>query len=326
MRVWSDKRVTGGHGPVRGLFWRLLAINGLIFAVGTIVLALSPATVSSPVLLAELPVLTVGLALMVTANAFLLRAGLAPLNGLTELMERIDSLHSGDRLEPGREGDFHHLVGSFNAMLDRLEADRSAGTARVLAAQETERQRIARELHDEIGQSLTVALLQLKRVADRVPPELAEEVQAAREGVRSCLDEVRGVARRLRPGVLEDLGLLSALSALVTEFEQAGLQLSRSLKPPPELGPDTELVVYRIAQESLTNVVRHARARHARLSLAREPGLTVLEITDDGCGPPERDGAGILGMRERALLIGARLTITGIPAGGTRVRLAVPDR
>ena len=307
------------------LFRRLLAINGLIFAVGTTVLALSPATVSSPVLLTELPVLTVGLALMVTANAFLLRASLAPLDGLTTLMERFDSLRSGDRLRISGNGDLSHLIGTFNAMLDRLEADRSASTARVLAAQEAERQRIARELHDEIGQSLTVVLLQLKRVVDRVPDDLSEDMLAVRESVRSCLDEVRGVARRLRPGVLEDLGLLSALSALVSEFDHVeGLELDKSLEAPPGLDPDTELVIYRIAQESLTNVARHSRAGHACLSLSREPGLVVLEVTDDGCGPPGTDGTGILGMRERALLIGARLSITGGPAGGTRVRLAVP--
>ncbi|WP_106397284.1 HAMP domain-containing sensor histidine kinase [Actinocorallia populi] len=311
--------------PVNRLFWRLLTINGLIFAVGTTVLALSPATVSSPVLVTELPVLTVGLALMVTATAFLLRAGLAPLDGLTALMERVDSLRSGDRMDTGGNGDLGHLVATFNAMLDRLETDRSTSTARVLAAQEAERQRIARELHDEIGQSLTVVLLQLKRVVDRVPEELTEEVRTVRENVRNCLDEVRGVARRLRPGVLEDLGLTSALAALVAEFESVeGLEPVKDLEAPPDLDPDTELVIYRIAQESLTNVARHSHARHARLSLSREPGLVVLEVTDDGCGPPEKDGAGILGMRERALLIGARLSITGVPAGGTRVRLAVP--
>jgi two-component system sensor histidine kinase UhpB len=307
------------------LFLRLLVINGLIFAVGTTVLALSPATVSSPVLVTELPVLTVGLALMVTANAFLLRASLAPLEGLTTLMERVDSLRSRDRLEVSGNGDLTHLIGTFNAMLDRLEADRSASTARVLAAQETERQRIARELHDEIGQSLTVVLLQLKRVVDRVPEELTEEVRTIRESVRSCLDEVRGVARRLRPGVLEDLGLLSALTALAAEFEDVGgLELAKSLEAPPDLDPDTELVIYRIAQESLTNVVRHSGARHARLRLFREEDGIVLEVSDDGCGPPRHDGAGILGMRERALLIGAELSITGAPVKGTRVRLVVP--
>ena len=324
----TARRIQAGNlqgSPVNRLFWRLLTINGLIFAVGTTVLALSPATVSSPVLVTELPVLTVGLALMVTATAFLLRAGLAPLDGLTALMERVDSLRSGDRMETGGNGDLGHLVATFNAMLDRLEADRSSSTARVLAAQEAERQRIARELHDEIGQSLTVVLLQLKRVVDRVPAELTEEMRTVRENVRGCLDEVRGVARRLRPGVLEDLGLPSALAALVTEFEHVeGLELSKNLENPPDLDPDTELVIYRIAQEGLTNVARHSRASRARLTLARGPGQIVLEVTDDGCGPPEKDGSGILGMRERALLIGAKLSITGRPCGGTRVRLAVP--
>ncbi|WP_018654264.1 HAMP domain-containing sensor histidine kinase [Actinomadura flavalba] len=312
--------------PVSALYWRLLLLNGLIFAVGTMVLALSPATVSSPVLWGELPVLTIGLALMMTANAFLLRASLTPLEGLTTLMERLDSLRSHHRLPVSGNGDLSYLIGTFNAMLDRLEADRAASTAQVLAAQEAERSRIAQELHDEIGQSLTVVLLSLKRVRDRAPDDLAEELETVREAVRGGLDEVRDVARRLRPGVLEDLGLLSALTALTDDFAGAGEpEITRRLRPQlPELSPDVELVLYRIAQESLTNVARHARAAHAEVSLRSGEDGVVLTITDDGIGPPAAEGSGIHGMRERAGLIGARLTIDAAPGGGTRVRLIVP--
>ncbi|GAA4374784.1 histidine kinase [Actinomadura verrucosospora] len=313
--------------PASALFWRILGINGLVFVVGTLVLAVGPVTVSTPILLNEFFVLLGGLAVMVAANALLLRAGLAPLEGLTALMARMDSLRSGDRLPAGGSGDLFHVVDEFNAMLDRLEADRSTSTALVLDAQEAERRRIAQELHDEIGQTLTVVLLELKSVANRAPEEISEELREVQETVRSSLDEVRRVARRLRPGVLDDLGLTSALTALATDFSgTGGPRVTRRVQPVPEgLGADAELVIYRIAQESLTNVWRHSGARNAELSLAQdEEGRVVLRVADDGTGPPDRVGSGIHGMRERAMLVGAQLTIGPADGGGTEVRLVVP--
>ncbi|WP_440064889.1 HAMP domain-containing sensor histidine kinase [Streptosporangium sp. OZ121] len=319
-------RRAGAHSPGRILFRRLFAINGLVFAVGTLVLALSPATVSSPMLLAEIPVLTVGLALMLAANAILLRTSLAPLDALTTLMQRVDLLHPHDRLPSGGNRDLAHLIDTFNAMLDRLEAERGASSAHALAAQENERRRIARELHDEIGQSLTGVLLSLKHAADHAPHDLREELHGVQESVRASLDEVGQVARRLRPGVLEDLGLQSALSALSSDFSQSsGVPVIRRVEADlPSLSEEVELVLYRIAQEGLTNAARHARASRVELSLTAGPDGLELRITDDGRGGVRHEGAGIRGMRERALLIGARLTVTSPPDGGTDVRLTVP--
>ncbi|MFI0405114.1 sensor histidine kinase [Actinomadura sp. 3N508] len=315
--------------PASALYWRILGINGLIFAAGTVALAVAPVTVSSFVLLRELPVLVVGLAVMMAANAVLLRASLAPLEGLTALVTRLDSLRSGDRLATGRSGDLFHLVDQFNAMLDRLEADRSTSTAVVLDAQEAERRRIAQELHDEIGQSLTVVLLELKSVVNKAPDDVAEELRGVQETVRSSLDEVRQVARRLRPGVLDDLGLTSALTALAADFSEAGgPRVTRRVQTGlVGLGPDAELVIYRIAQEGLTNVWRHSGARNAELSLTQDDdGRVVLRVVDDGSGPPTEMGAGIHGMRERAMLIGAQLTVgpAGEEGGGTEIRLVIP--
>lgn len=320
------RKVARARNPVRILFKRLFVINGLVFAVGTLVLALSPATVSSPVLLAEIPVLTIGLAAILAANAILLRTGLAPLEALTTLMQRVDLLHPVDRLPSNGNGDLNHLINTFNAMLDRLEAERSASSAHALAAQEGERRRIARELHDEIGQSLTVVLLSLKHAADRAPDDLREELREVQESVRASLDEVGQVARRLRPGVLEDLGLQSALNALSSDFSQSsGVLVNREIDLAlPSLSKEAELVLYRIAQEGLTNAARHADASQVRLSLISTPDGVELRITDNGRGGIRHDGAGIRGMRERALLIGARLTVTSPPGGGTDVRLTVP--
>ncbi|MFI6740077.1 histidine kinase [Nonomuraea sp. NPDC050451] len=319
------KRTT--RSPAQALFRRLFMINGLVFAVATLVLAISPATVSAPLVLAEVPVLIVGLALMLAANALLLRRSLAPLDALTTLMQRVDLLRTGDRLPDGGNSDLTHVIGTFNAMLDRLEAERSASSGHALAAQEGERRRIARELHDEIGQSLTVVLLGLKRVVDRAPGDLREELHGVQETVRASLDEVRQVARRLRPGVLEDLGLHAALSALCSDVSHmSGVQVARAVQHDlPELGADVELVLYRIAQESLTNIARHARATRAELSLATRDGRLALRVADDGQGGARQDGAGIRGMRERALLIGARLTVDSPPGEGTRVHLTIPN-
>ena len=314
--------------PAAALFRRVFFINGLIFTLGTLILALSPATVSARIKLTEIPVLVVGLAVMLTANALLLRSSLAPLDRLAASMRRVDPPRRSDRVDDRGNGDLHNLITSFNAMLDRLETERTTASASALAAQENERQRIARELHDEIGQTLTVALLTLKRAVDRAPIAIRGELEDTQETVRASLDEVRGIARRLRPDALEDLGLHSALNALCSEFTQAtGIAVVKHVAPQSDrLKPDVELVCYRIAQESLTNVARHAGAGKVWLDLHATADQVTLRIADDGVGGVTAEGAGINGMRERALLVNADLTITSPDGDGTEVRLVIPAR
>jgi two-component system sensor histidine kinase UhpB len=184
------------------------------------------------------------------------------------------------------------------------------------------------ELHDEIGQSLTAVLLELKRVADQAPPPVREQLRQVQESTRNSLDEIRRIARRLRPGVLEELGLTSALKALCTEFAATGLTVHRRFDNDlPELGREAELVTYWVAQESLTNIARHTNARRAEFTLRRGHSGVELRIRDDGQGLPQApEGAGIRGMRERALLIGADRTFTTNPAGGADVHLHIPTR
>ncbi|MFC4372716.1 sensor histidine kinase [Nocardia halotolerans] len=312
--------------PDTALFGRVVVINGLVFTLGTLVLALSPASVSSRVRLTEVPVLVIGLTIILAANALLLRSSLAPIDELIASMRRVDPLRGSTRLRESANGDWSRVIDTFNAMVERLEAERITASSSALAAQENERQRIARELHDEIGQSLTVALLRLRRTADRAPAELHDDLHEVQETVRACLDEVRGIARRLRPDVLEDLGLPSALSALCNEFAAtAGLTITREIDS--ELGrvdADIELVCYRVAQECLTNIARHAHAGSVRLTLHCDDGTLLLRVRDNGTGTITREGAGIRGMRERALLVDAALTIQAHPGRGTDVRLAIP--
>lgn len=316
--------VARARTPARALFRRVLAINAAVFAVGAILLALSPATVSSPVLLTEFFVLAIGFAVILAANAVLLRKSLAPLETLTQLMTRVDLVTKRDRIDDRGNGDLTTVIDTFNSMLDRLEQERTRASTTALEAQERERQRIARELHDEIGQSLTVALLFLKRSVDH---DASDELHKAQDAVRAAADEVRQIARRLRPDVLADLGLQSAMSALITEFSQAsGVAVTRHLdRNLPRLRQSVELVCYRIAQESLTNVARHARAEHVTVELAERDGELTLRISDDGTGGVVDDGAGVTGMRERALLVSGDLTISSVPGSGTTVLLRIPS-
>ena len=308
------------------LFWRIFLLNAAMLTIATILL-LGPVTVSTPVLLTEALVLGAGLVIMLIANAVLLRIGLGPLRQLTGAMTRIDLLRPGLRLEVKGDATIAELMRTFNTMLERLEAERAASNARALSAQEAERRRIAAELHDEVGQTLTAVLLELRRVADQAPEPMREDLHKVQEITRESLDEIRRIARRLRPGVLEELGLVSALKELAAENSQpAGLVVRTKFDPDlPELSQDAELVIYRVAQESVTNVVRHARARHLEIEVSRTATGVRLVVRDDGIGLAEvREGAGIRGMRERALLVGAELSIRGHPGRGTEVQLDLP--
>ncbi|MEU3188708.1 sensor histidine kinase [Streptomyces sp. NPDC006923] len=307
------------------LFWRLFLLNALVLVVATALL-LGPVTVSTPVLLTEVAVLVAGLAAMLIADAVLLRIALAPLQRLTRAMTTTDLLRPGPRPEAGGQREIAELITTFNTMLDRLEAERATSAARALAAQEAERRRIAQELHDEIGQTLTAVLLELKRVADHAPPPVGDDLRQAQETTRASLDEIRRIARRLRPGVLEELGLASALTALTTEISAPGLTVHQHIAGDlPPMGQDTELVLYRVAQESLTNTARHSGARRADLTLHRTATGVELRVRDDGHGLGRTtEGSGMRGMRERALLIGARLTLGPGAHGGTEVCLTVP--
>ncbi|OXM49423.1 sensor histidine kinase [Amycolatopsis thailandensis] len=309
------------------LFWRIFLLNAAVLLVAMLLLLLGPVTVSTPVLFTEAMIMIGGLAAMLVANAVLLRVGLAPLKRLTRAMTTTDLLRPGPRPAVTGHGGIADLIETFNSMLDRLEAERGDSAARALTAQEDERRRVAQELHDEVGQTLTAVLLELKRVADHAPAPVRDELRQVQETTRGSLDEIRRIARRLRPGDLEQLGLISALKALTTEISgHSDLTVRRRFDPDlPELGEEAELVVYRVAQEAITNTARHAGARNLELALTRTDDGVRLRIRDDGRGlGAATEGAGIRGMRERALLVGAELVVGPGPEGGTEVRLHVP--
>jgi two-component system sensor histidine kinase UhpB len=310
------------------LFWRVFLLNAALLVAAGLLLAFSPARISTPVRVVEESVLAAGVLLLLVVNYALLRPVFKPLERLAQRMQNVDLLRPGGRMTPSGSPEVAGLMRSFNEMLERLESERRESGRRALAAQEAERKRIAAELHDEVGQSMTGVLLLLGKVASDVPPERRELLAEAQEATRRSVDEMRRIAQELRPELLEHLGLASALTALATSFtERAGLELEKDFaRNLPRLDPDVELAVYRVAQESLTNVARHARASRVWLSLQPGGDSVVLRVVDDGCGlnGQPATGGGLRGMRERALMVGAALAITPASTGGVEIRLEAP--
>jgi two-component system sensor histidine kinase UhpB len=305
------------------LLWRVFAINAALLVLATLLLVLGRGRIHTSLAFLEGVDVAVALALMLVANFLLLRQTLRPIERLVERMRTVDLLRPGQRLVERGGAEVVELVRVFNQMLDRLEAERRESGQRAVRAQEAERSRIARGLHDEVGQVLTGVLLQLKGEAR------SEETRAA---VRQALEEVRRIARELRPEMLEHLGLVSALTELSRKIaEQSGLRIERRFADDlPSLSDDVELAVYRVAQESLTNVVRHAEASQVKVVLEPGPGSIVLRVVDDGRGMDDaamlngRRRGGLRGMREYAVLVGGALAVKRARDGGVEVRLEVP--
>ena len=314
--------------PRRSLLWRLFSVNAALVMIGTLVLVIAPVTVRWPPSALETLLIVVGLVAVLVADLALMRRGLRPLGRLRVAMVSVDPLAPGPRADVGaRSTDVADLNRAFNAMLDRLESERRDSARRTQAAQEAERRWLSLELHDQIGQSLTALLLQLD-VASRGLNGDAEHaaLDLAKETARDCLNRIRGLAKHLRPEALDDLGLRSALMRLCERLTATtGLDVHATFAPDvPTLSSDTQLVVYRIAQESLTNVVRHANAATAEVSLSAVENGVRLTVRDDGRGGVIDEGSGVTGMRERALMVGSRLSISQSPYGGIEVRLDVP--
>jgi two-component system sensor histidine kinase UhpB len=301
------------------LLWRVFAINAALLVVATLLLALPPATVHARIAIVEGLDLAVALIVMLAANLILLRHTLRPLDRLRERMRKIDLLRPGQRIPEQGGVEVAELTQAFNEMLERLEAERRESAQRALRAQESERRRIASGLHDEVGQVLTGVLLRL-------------DDDETKHAVRQALEEVRRIARELRPEMLEQLGLVSALIELSRTFaESSGIKVERNFTPDlPPLSDDAELAVYRVAQESLTNIARHADASHVEIALQPGAASVVLRVVDNGRGITVPDAfalnghGGLRGMRERALLVGGALAVKDAGEGGVEVRLEVP--
>lgn len=223
----------------------------------------------------------------------------------------------------------------YQRLLQRLEANerefRRLGRS-VLRVQEDERRRLARELHDGLGQNLTALQHRLDRIGHDLPhdPALRGHLEAALALCRSALDDTRQMSRLLRPPILDDLGLEPALQWLArSQGEASNLTIAVEVEPLPPLDDDLQTLLFRLAQEALNNVAKHAQAHHVLLRLVVRGGLLQLQIADDGGGcDPEvalrTGGSGLGGMRERLRLHGGRLELHSSPGNGARIRAVVP--
>jgi two-component system sensor histidine kinase UhpB len=312
----------------RGLFWQVFGLNAGLLILAVVLLATTPATISHPITLSQGLMLAVSAVVALLANALLLHVSLRPLRQLVALMANVDLLQPGQRLKIGGAREFVIVAEAFNDMLDRLERERRSSALRLLASHEAERRHLARELHDEIGQRLTALLLLLRPAVEEAPPQLQESLTESHQLTRGTLDEVRRIARHLRPTVLDDLGLepgLRALCDLVERTAQTPISQTYDEKI-PRLSDEVELALYRTAQEALTNVVRHAHATNVVLDLGVSNGDVRLTISDNGRGLTYRgdEHGGIRSMRERAVAVGGQVAIRSSPGGGTTVTITAP--
>ena len=309
------------------LYWRVFAVNAAILFVAVLLLIVTPIAIDPQPTRGQLVVLIGGLLVMLVANAWLVRISLRPLRRLSELMSVVDILEPGRRLDPAASAEVASVISTFNSTLDRLESERRASMHRVLAAQEAERRRIARELHDQIGQNLTAVVLELKRVRDRIDPGEAEALADAQELARESLEEVRRISYELRPAALDDLGLASALASLCSGIERrAGITVVLAVAGDlPRLDGQVELAVYRVAQEALTNAARHAECTTVRVLLDPVADAVLLRVRDDGIGMNGSfPGGGMRGMRERAVAVGATLETRSGTGGGAEITMRIP--
>jgi two-component system, NarL family, sensor histidine kinase UhpB len=278
------------------LFWRVFSANAAALVVGIVALGFTPVSISKHASLPEVVDLIIGLLVMMVANWLALRPLFRPLERLAQRMDDADVLHRGLHVPVDSGGEVGTLERAFNKMMVRFESERREAGARTLRAEEEQRRRIARGLHDEVGQTLTGVLFQ----------------------------------QELRPEVLDHLGLSSALTNLSRSFsEKTGIYIRRQLDADiPPLDPEIELVLYRVAQESLTNAARHSGASEIVLALEPDGDGVVLRVFDNGQGlnGSSVEGGGLRGIRERALIVGAAAAIKNGASGGVEVRLRVPAK
>lgn len=321
------------------LLTKLVGANALVAAAAAAALALTPHAFGDA---RAVWILTLALALALAVNAALVVVALRPVRDVEAVAARVWRGDFAARVQPAAtaDADTARLGRTFNLLLDSLDADRArlrALAAQTIRAQDEERSRIARELHDSAAQSIAALTYQLSAAArDATDPQLVARLSEMRALAGDVLEEVRTLSHVVHPRVLEDLGLVPALEWLArTMTERSALRVDvRSeddvVARVDALAPETAAVLYRVAQESLRNVERHAAAAAATVTLARAPEGLMLEVADDGHGfslpdaEARRPGMGIFAMRERAALVDGRVEIETAPGRGTRVRVHVP--
>ena len=287
----------------------------------------------------EFMILALAIVLTLCTNLWMLQRRFRPLEHLIDEIEAIDPSEPAP-LELRRKNpveEIERLSASFHGLLQRIEEERRRSGQLAMRAQEEERRRLARDLHDEVNQALTAILLRLEALAQETPPEREPEVAELKRLVNQAMDGLLNLARQLRPSALDDHGLVPAVETQLKRFSsRTGIEVRLDTRGEPDELPEVvQTAIYRVAQEALTNVTRHAGATVVELDLGEHEGAAELRVRDDGDGfdpavvaqaasEEATGGLGLVGMAERARLVGGELDVRSAPGGGTSITLRVP--
>src|SRR2546421_4240192 len=280
----------------------------------------------------QFALLALSILLVLLVNMLMLRRRFSPLDRLIERVEAVDPAEAVDFEAPEADDaveEVDRLAAAFRRLVQRIDEERNRSGRLVLRAQEEERRRFARDLHDEVNQSLTAILLRLEALHLSAPPGTEDALAELKRLVNQAMDELLRLARQLRPTALDDHGLTSAIMSQVRRFaSQTGIRADiKTSGTPRELESDQEIAVYRFAQEALSNVAQHAGASHVQVGLSSNGDGLELSVRDDGRGfdaDSPHDGVGLIGLAERARMMGARFEIESTPGHGTALTLQVP--
>ena len=328
--VWRLKR--------RPLFQKVIIANTVLIIMGTVAIHLERRYISDGEIDFLVPFMFGATFLAIPVNYLLVKLAFRPLNEVTRTMKAIRAGHRGIRVpEVSHDSQIEELVKSLKTMLDSLERQRRLSASSTIKAQEEERKRIARELHDETSQSLTGLMIGIRMTEKLVPdymPEVRKRLKNIESLAHTTLNEVHNMATKLRPSVLDDLGLSAALRSYVKEFTKySGIYVELHLPPAARRLPaDLETVLYRVIQEALTNVARHSNADSCKVILEARGGRLRGTISDNGRGFDSRfvmlsekgRGLGLHGMKERIELVDGFLEFDSRPNAGSTIHLEVP--
>ncbi len=331
------------------ILWRLMLGNSAVIVVGAIGGTLITSEIHRLRAASDVWLISVfasaGILLSLVVNFWIVKTTLRPLQELRQTVDRVQSAQPGTvgPLVVDADPDLSRLAAAIESMLERVETRTSqlrALSERVINAQEEERRRIARGLHDEIGQTLSMLMITLERMEAQLPPgtaDLGQQLAAACQMAGRTLDDLRKVVYGLRPTMLDDLGLAAAIRWYArSSLEQAGVRVNfGTFDEGMRLEARLEITLFRIAQEAINNIVHHAQARSVFIELERQNRQVCLRLEDDGRGfdvAQTNDQAlrlrrfGLLGIRERADLVGGRVDVVSAPGTGTCLEVSVPLR
>jgi two-component system sensor histidine kinase UhpB len=346
MGLWTAGWRVRARLDTLNLFQKVVIANSLIIATGAIIGTYVTATLAQQSNLTVASVLVVfGISISVIVNYIIMRAAFRPLATIQSTVEQVSRGNTRARVDQLEVGDpeIVRLAETINMMLNRLEQDTRlierhsrqihVMSAQVLRAQEEERRRIARELHDETSQALNALLLSIEMAQETVPedePEACKRLEASKQLTVQTLDAVHNLAFDLRPTMLDDLGLEPSVRWYAKrQSDTYGLQILVDIEGLEDRLPgQTEVALFRVVQEALTNVAKHAAASLVRVNLRRLEASVELTVADNGRGfDPEQvpgDRLGVFGMQERVSLLGGEFELNARPGRGTRLQVKVP--